>query len=126
MIYIICISFLLTGRSHNANYKLFSVNDFATPGVKTFAEKGDSSILDDESQGFRGILDVFAAPPIAHGIGNSGAKFFADPQHSRVSSRTAYIQYRHEISARVDRTSTSAWLYKYPWITCQKISQARQ
>ena len=30
------------------------------------------------------------------------------------------IQYRHLISAPVDRTSASVWLYKHPWITCHK------
>ena len=30
------------------------------------------------------------------------------------------IQYRHLIPAPVDWTSVSAWLYKHPWITCQK------
>ena len=30
------------------------------------------------------------------------------------------LQYRHLIPAPVDRTSTSAWLYKDPWITYQK------
>ena len=36
------------------------------------------------------------------------------------------LQYRHLIPAPVDRTSASAWLYKTPWITCQKITQAHQ
>ena len=36
------------------------------------------------------------------------------------------IQYRHLIPAPVDQTSTSAWSYKHPWITCQKISQGHQ
>ena len=30
------------------------------------------------------------------------------------------IQYRHLIPAPVDQTSAIAWLYKHPWITCQK------
>ena len=30
------------------------------------------------------------------------------------------LQYRHLIHAPVNRTSASAWLYKIPWITCQK------
>ena len=29
--------------------------------------------------------------------------------------------HRHLFPAPVDRTSTSAWLFKHPWITCQKI-----
>ena len=30
------------------------------------------------------------------------------------------LQYRHLITAPVDWTSASAWLYKHPWITCQQ------
>ena len=37
-----------------------------------------------------------------------------------------HIQYRHLIPAPVDRTSASFWLYKHPWVTCQKISQTHQ
>ena len=33
------------------------------------------------------------------------------------------VQYRHLIPTPVDRTSASAWLYKQPWIACQKIRQ---
>ena len=33
------------------------------------------------------------------------------------------LQYRHLIPAPVDRMSVSAWLYKHPWISCQRISQ---
>ena len=29
------------------------------------------------------------------------------------------LKYRQSIPAPVDRTSSSAWLYKHPWITCQ-------
>ena len=35
------------------------------------------------------------------------------------------LQCSHLIPAPVDRTSASAWLYRHPWITCQK-SQAHQ
>ena len=30
------------------------------------------------------------------------------------------VQYRLSIPAPVDRTSASAWLYKRPWMACQK------
>ena len=40
--------------------------------------------------------------------------------------QTRFIQYRHLIPALVDRTSASAWLYRHPWMTCQKISWAYQ
>ena len=36
------------------------------------------------------------------------------------------IQYSHLIPAAVDRTSSSAWFYKHPWITSHKISQTHQ
>ena len=46
------------------------------------------------------------------------------PSGMEVIAAPAFIvQYRHLIPAPVDRTSGSAWLYKHPWITCQKMSQ---
>ena len=30
------------------------------------------------------------------------------------------VQYRHLITAPVNRTSASAWLYKHPWIICRR------
>ena len=35
------------------------------------------------------------------------------------------VHYRHLIPAPVDRTSVSAWSYKYFWITCQKSIKHR-
>ena len=34
--------------------------------------------------------------------------------------RSGAVQYRYLIPAPVDQTSASAWLYKNPWITCQR------
>ena len=36
------------------------------------------------------------------------------------------LQCRHLIPAPVDRTSGRVWLYKYPKITCTKMSQLHQ
>ena len=36
-------------------------------------------------------------------------------------SRVKYC--RHLIPPAIKRMSASAWLYKHPWITCQKVSQ---
>ena len=40
-----------------------------------------------------------------------------------VAAAAVVVQYRHLIPAPVDRMSVSAWLYKHPWISCQRISQ---
>ena len=39
---------------------------------------------------------------------------------------TPGLQYRHLLPAPIDRASASAWLYKQPWITFQKISQTHR
>ena len=44
-------------------------------------------------------------------------------QHDYFHRKKQYLQCRHLIPAQVDRTSTRAWLYKPPWIICQKIAK---
>ena len=41
-----------------------------------------------------------------------------------VGSFLAALQYRNQIPAPVDRLSAIAWLYKHPWLTCQKNKQS--
>ena len=46
---------------------------------------------------------------------------------SKFDQKYSYLQYRHLISAPIDRMSASARLYKHPWITTwQKIRQTHQ
>ena len=55
-----------------------------SPGLKMFAEQGDTNILDQESQGEGGIFDEFNAPSITEGEGRAEAEFFIDGKHSMV------------------------------------------
>ncbi|XP_013771660.2 spondin-2-like [Limulus polyphemus] len=73
------------GRTHNDSYKVWRFGDLSTEGLKEFAERGKSDILDEFAQGDDGIYDVFSAPPIGTGVGRTKAKFFADGNHSKVS-----------------------------------------
>ncbi|XP_013775027.1 spondin-2-like [Limulus polyphemus] len=73
------------GRSHNDSYKLWRLGEVATDGIKLFAERGNSEILDQFSQGEGGVFDVFSAPPINSGVGRTEAEFFVDGNHSKVS-----------------------------------------
>lgn len=75
----------LIGRSHNDSYELFRVGEPVSPGLKNFAEQGDTNLLDQESQGEGGIFDEFNAPPITEGTGQTEAEFFIDGNHSMVS-----------------------------------------
>ncbi|CAL4063337.1 unnamed protein product [Meganyctiphanes norvegica] len=75
----------IVGRSHNREYSLFHLDKRASEGLKLFAEKGQTDVLDAESQGEGGIFDEFNAPPITQGVGETEAEFFMDGNHSRVS-----------------------------------------
>ncbi len=82
---------LFSGRSHDSNYKLFSVGETVTPAVKEFTETGNSNILDGETQGRNGILDIFYAPAIGEGVGQATTKFYADGRYSKVSYNSGYV-----------------------------------
>lgn len=77
----------LVGRSHDDLYTMWRVGDLAKPAVKLYAEKGESSLLDQEVQGTHGVLDSFAAGPISEsGVGKASSKFLVDENHSKLST----------------------------------------
>lgn len=73
------------GRSHGDSYSLFSLDTFASPGVRQYAQTGGTAILDQEPQGAKGILDVFTGPRIPQGTGEDRTTFFVDNKHSEVT-----------------------------------------
>ncbi|KAL3863280.1 hypothetical protein ACJMK2_005045 [Sinanodonta woodiana] len=75
----------LVGRSHDASYQMWSVDSYATPPVRLFAEKADSSEYDQEVQAYKGILDAFTAASIPSGAGRSSVHFLADGLRSKLS-----------------------------------------
>ncbi|XP_045483383.1 spondin-2 [Harmonia axyridis] len=79
------------GRSHDKSTYLYRLGQKSSQGVKTFAETGRSDVLEVQSQGQRGIFDVFNAPSVAQGVGRTEAKFFVDGNHSLVSLMSRII-----------------------------------
>lgn len=75
----------VVGRSHDSTFSLFTLGEDASEGLKKFAEKGDSNMLDAHSQGSGGVLDEFNAPPIPQGVGETSSDFLVDGNHSKVS-----------------------------------------
>lgn len=75
----------LAGISHSRDFVLFRAGESASPEVKTFAESGRSDGFDKYGQGNDGVLDVFSAPAIPQGVGESESEFFVDGNHSRIS-----------------------------------------
>ena len=65
------------------------MGQLASPAVRQFAETGSSAGLEVLTQGQRGILDQFSAPPVKHGQGTTMARVFVDGAHSQVSSSQA-------------------------------------
>ena len=51
-----------------------------------FSEVGKTELLDEETQGAEGILDVFKVPALGSGVGISRADFFVDSNHPRVNT----------------------------------------
>lgn len=78
--------FSSVGRSHNADYVLFSTENLASEKVKQFAEHGDMNLIQAEGQGHGFILDSFTTPAIGSGDGQAAAIFLASSNHSRVSA----------------------------------------
>ncbi|XP_037780834.1 uncharacterized protein LOC119577182 isoform X2 [Penaeus monodon] len=75
----------LAGISHSRDLVLFRAGETASPEVKAFAETGRSDGFDKYGQGNDGALDVFSAPPIPQGVGETQSEFFVDGNHSRIS-----------------------------------------
>ena len=63
---------------------MWSTEELASDAVKMFAEDGDTSGLDMESQNYHGVRDVFTAPPIRSGLGQASTNIVADGRHSKV------------------------------------------
>lgn len=76
-----------SGRSHDANFNLFSLGQPATPALKTFAETGRSDGLEQQSgaSAAGSVLDEFALPAIAAGTGRSEGRLFVDANRTLVS-----------------------------------------
>jgi len=73
------------GRTHDSGFSLYRLGSFASPGLKKFAETGNSDIIDTFAQGRTGVCDAFTAAPILEGVGQAETQFFADGNHSKVS-----------------------------------------
>lgn len=73
------------GRTHDDSYKMFTIGEDASVAVKQFAETGVASIFDKDAQGLGGIRDIFLAPALPHGTGETGCTIFADSEHTKVS-----------------------------------------
>ena len=78
-----------TGRSHSAEYRLWSLGVVAKAAVGEFAERGVSAQLDNEAQGDGGILDTFCAASMPRGVGRVAVELTVDPRHTKVTPRLA-------------------------------------
>lgn len=78
------------GFSHTEDFRLFSLGQAVTEGVKEFVETGESRELDSRRHN-SSLLDSFTGPPILSGTGNSSARLFLDGRHTRVSLLTKLV-----------------------------------
>ncbi|XP_022251715.1 spondin-2-like [Limulus polyphemus] len=74
------------GCAHNDYFSLWTLGGVASDGLKMFVETGTSDdLIDGHSQGKEGVLDVFSAPAISTGVGETEVNVFLDGNHTKVS-----------------------------------------
>ena len=71
------------GYSHNGSMSLFRAGSAVSDGVRQFVEKGDTHMLESESNDLS-FLDAVIAPPIEQGEGRTEALVFVDGNNTKV------------------------------------------
>lgn len=81
----------LIGHTHNREHVMWRVGHEASPAVKEFAEKGTSTVMDQQVQGEDGILDSFNTRNIPVGLGHESVHIIMDPDRHMVSTMMKII-----------------------------------
>lgn len=75
--------------THSTDYHMWQHNDFASNGVREFAEKGEAWTLIKEVEAagerIQSVYGVFSAPAVVGGTGQMNTAFEAFARHSYVS-----------------------------------------
>lgn len=78
------ILFSIAGRTHGLDYIMWREQTLASSGIVQFAETGHSADLDEDSQGYKDIFDIFSLPKIKSGVGETSTYTFLDSAHPMV------------------------------------------
>lgn len=79
----------LLGVSHSSDYHMWKKNDYASNGVRDFAEKGEAWALMKEIEAagekIQSVHGIFSAPSISSGTGQSSTELETHSRHPYVS-----------------------------------------
>lgn len=79
-----------TGVSHSSDYHMWKKNDYASNGVRDFAEKGEAWALMKEIEAagekIQSVHGIFSAPSISSGTGQSSTELETHSRHPYVST----------------------------------------
>ena len=83
---------LLLGVTHSSDYHMWQRNEFASNGVREFAEKGEAWTLMKEvetaGERIQSVYGILSAPAVMGGTGQMAAEFEVFARHSYVSLST--------------------------------------
>lgn len=78
-----------TGAVHSSDYSLWRQDQYASNGLRDFAERGEAWALMKEMQAagerLQSVHTVFSAPAVPSGTGQTSAELEAHARHSLVS-----------------------------------------
>lgn len=80
-----------TGAAHSSDYSMWRENQYASNGLRDFAERGEAWALMKEIEAagekLQSVHEVFSAPAVPSGTGQTSAEFEVHARHSLVSGR---------------------------------------
>lgn len=77
------------GAAHSSDYSLWRKNQYVSDGLRDFAERGEAWALMREMEAagekLQSVHEVFSAPAVPSGTGQTSAELEAHSRHSLVS-----------------------------------------
>nr|KAF6389040.1 spondin 2 [Myotis myotis] len=79
----------LLGAAHSSDYSMWRENQYASNGLRDFAERGEAWALMKEIEAagekLQSVHEVFSAPAVPSGMGHTSSEFEVHARHSLVS-----------------------------------------
>ncbi|NXM34904.1 SPON2 protein, partial [Oxyruncus cristatus] len=79
----------LLGVTHSSDYSMWKKNEYASNGVRDFAEKGEAWVLmkeiEEAGEKIQSVHGIFSAPAITSGTGQTSTELEVHPRHPLVS-----------------------------------------
>lgn len=118
---------LLSGVTHSSDYHIWQRNEFASNGVREFAEKGEAWTLMKEVEAagerIQSVYGILSAPAVVGGTGQMNTEFEVFARHSYVSqsapgllqSESGNVVYQRPFSCRVILYEKVMPSFAEPW-----------